>query len=138
MMGQRLKDASFMWTGKIAEGRKHLDQAIVLCNRANGSLATHIGKDYCVAALAERSFSLWLLGYPEARGSNLIPASSASRLTAGAFGFFTFSQQSARLEPSRAKVSERCARVGLSRVDRAGGVGAPLSCALPPRPPHGQ
>jgi predicted ATPase len=41
-----------------------------------------------------------------------------------------------RATPSQ--VSEQCARVGLSRVDRACGVGAPLSCALRPRPWHGQ
>ena len=65
IMGQRLTGTSLMWTGDIPEGRTHLEQAIALCDNADSPLKTHIGKDYWVAALAERAFSLWLLGYPD-------------------------------------------------------------------------
>ena len=66
IMGQRLRGVSLMWTGHVREGRAHLDRAIGLCNHADEALATHIGKDFWVSALVERSFALWLLGYPDA------------------------------------------------------------------------
>jgi class 3 adenylate cyclase/predicted ATPase len=66
VMGHRLTGTSLMWTGDIPEGRAHLDRAIGICEQANGAPGTHIGKDYWVSALAERCFSLWLLGYPDA------------------------------------------------------------------------
>jgi class 3 adenylate cyclase/predicted ATPase len=66
VMGHRLTGTSLMWTGNIREGRAHLDRAIGLCDHADDALATHIGKDYWVAALADRSACLWILGYPEA------------------------------------------------------------------------
>jgi len=66
IMGQRLTGLSLMWIGNVREGRPHLDRAIELCNHADDALATHIGKDYWVSALVERSFALWLLGYPDA------------------------------------------------------------------------
>jgi len=66
IMGQRLTGVSLMWTGNVREGRPHLDRAIELCNHADDALATHVGKDYWVSALVERSFALWLLGYPDA------------------------------------------------------------------------
>jgi predicted ATPase len=65
MMGQRLTGTSLMWTGNVPEGRAHLERAIALCDHADAPLKAHTGKDYLVAALAERSFALWLLGYPD-------------------------------------------------------------------------
>jgi hypothetical protein len=58
---------SLLFTGDIAEGRAHLDQAIALYDPAeHRPLATRFGQDVRVAALSHRSFALCLLGYPEA------------------------------------------------------------------------
>jgi tetratricopeptide (TPR) repeat protein len=66
IMGHRLMGVSLMWTGDIAEGRTHFDQAIALCDHADRPLATGIAKDFWVSTLSERSLTLWTLGYPEA------------------------------------------------------------------------
>ncbi|MGO9331575.1 MAG: hypothetical protein ACLQJ0_26185, partial [Steroidobacteraceae bacterium] len=67
MIGHRLMGQSLLFTGDIAEGRAHLDQAIVLYDHAeHRSLATRFGQDVGVVALSFRSFALWFLGYPEA------------------------------------------------------------------------
>ena len=67
MIGHRLMGQSLLFTGDIAEGRAHLDQAIVLYDPAeHRSLATRFGQDVGVVALSFRSFALWFLGYPEA------------------------------------------------------------------------
>ena len=58
---------SLLYTGDIAEGRAHYDQAIALYDPAeHRPLATRFGQDVGVAILAYRSWALWLLGYPEA------------------------------------------------------------------------
>ena len=58
---------SLLFTGDIAEGRAHLDQAIALYDPAeHRPLATRFGQDSGVAILSFRSLALWLLGYPEA------------------------------------------------------------------------
>ena len=58
---------SLLFTGDIAEGRAHLDQAIALYDPAeHRPLATRFGQDFGVATLSFRSLALWLLGYPEA------------------------------------------------------------------------
>ncbi len=67
MIGHRLMGQSLLFTGDIAEGGAHLDQAIVLYDHAeHRSLATRFGQDVGVVALSFRSFALWFLGYPEA------------------------------------------------------------------------
>jgi predicted ATPase len=67
MIGHRLMGMSLLFTGDIAEGREHLDQAIALYDPAERRpLATRFGVDAGVAILSHRSFALWLLGYPEA------------------------------------------------------------------------
>jgi tetratricopeptide (TPR) repeat protein len=66
LMGHRLMGVSLMWTGDIAEGRTHFDQAIALCDHVDRPLATGIAKDYWVSTLSDRSLTLWTLGYPEA------------------------------------------------------------------------
>ncbi len=64
MTGHRL---TLLWTGNIAQGRAHYDQAIALYDPAeHRPLATRFGTDTAVAVLAFRSWALWLLGYPEA------------------------------------------------------------------------
>jgi predicted ATPase len=67
MIGHRLMGTSLMLTGDIAKGLAHLDQAIALYDPAeHRQLAMRFGIDSGVAALAYRSWVLWLLGYPEA------------------------------------------------------------------------
>ena len=67
MIGHRLMGTSLLFTGDIAEGRAHFDQAIALYDPAeHRPLATRFGQDAGVAILSYRSLALWLLGYPEA------------------------------------------------------------------------
>ena len=67
MIGHRIMGISLMFTGDIAEGRAHYDQALALYDPAeHRPLATRFGIDVRVAALSYRSSALWLLGYPEA------------------------------------------------------------------------
>ena len=67
MVGHRLMGMSLLFTGDIAEGRAHYDQAIALYDPAeHRPLATRFGQDIGVSILSFRSLALWLLGYPEA------------------------------------------------------------------------
>jgi class 3 adenylate cyclase/predicted ATPase len=67
MMGHRLMASSLVFTGDIAEGRAHYDQAIVLYEPLeHRPLATRFGQDIRVGILSFRSLALWVLGYPEA------------------------------------------------------------------------
>ena len=67
MVGHRLTGESLLFTGDIAGGRAHYDQAIALYNPAkHRPLATRFGQDVGVAILGRRSWALWLLGYPQA------------------------------------------------------------------------
>jgi class 3 adenylate cyclase/predicted ATPase len=67
MIGHRLMAIALLFTGRIAEGRAHCDQAIALYDPAeHRSLATQFGQDVRVAILSYRSKALWMLGYPEA------------------------------------------------------------------------
>jgi predicted ATPase len=67
MIGYRNMGMSLLYTGDIAEGREHYDQAIVLYDPGeHRSLATRFGQDVRVSVLSARSQALWLLGYPEA------------------------------------------------------------------------
>ena len=65
--GHRLMGISLLFTGDIAEGRRHFDQAIALYDPAeHRPLTTRFGQDVGVATLSNRSWALWLLGYPDA------------------------------------------------------------------------
>ena len=67
IIGHRLLGVSLMHTGDITEGRAHLNRANALYDPIeHRPLATRFGVDARVAILFYRSFSLWLLGYPEA------------------------------------------------------------------------
>jgi len=67
IIAHRLIASSLMLTGDIAEGRAHFDQTLALYDPVqHGPLATRFGQDVRVAALAYRSWTLWLLGYPQA------------------------------------------------------------------------
>lgn len=59
---------SLLFTGDIAAGRGHLDQAVALHDPAqHRALAMRsFGQDVGVVALSFRSFALWLLGFPDA------------------------------------------------------------------------
>src|SRR5262249_1726091 len=67
LIGHRIMGISLFWTGEIAEGRKHLDQAVALYQpREHRPFATRFGHDPGVAGLINRAFALWSLGYPKA------------------------------------------------------------------------
>ena len=66
-VGHRLIGVSLMLTGGIVESPAHFDQALALYDPAqHHSLETRFGQDFRVATLAYRSWTLWLLGYPQA------------------------------------------------------------------------
>jgi predicted ATPase len=67
MIGHRLMGTSLLCTGDIAEGRVHLDRAFALYDPVeHRPLATRFGVDIAVSALSYRSWTIWVLGYPEA------------------------------------------------------------------------
>jgi len=67
MIGHRLMGSSLTWTGDIAEGLTHFDQAIALYDPAeHRPLATRFGQDIAMVILSNRALALWLLGFPEA------------------------------------------------------------------------
>ena len=66
MIGHRLMGSSLQLTGDLAESRAHFDQALALYDPAkHRPLATRFGQDIGVSILMFRSYSVWLLGYPE-------------------------------------------------------------------------
>jgi class 3 adenylate cyclase/predicted ATPase len=80
MIGHRLMASSLLFTGDIAEGRTHYDQAIALYDPVeHRPLATRLGQDVRVAILSFRALSLWLLGYPEAALADLAQAVKYAR-----------------------------------------------------------
>jgi class 3 adenylate cyclase/predicted ATPase len=67
MIGHRLMGTSLLCTGQLAQGRAHLDQAIVLYDPVNHrALTTRFGQDTRVGAFWYRSSAQWALGYPDA------------------------------------------------------------------------
>jgi predicted ATPase len=67
MIGHRIMGTSLMFTGDLLQGRAYLDQAIALYDPAEHSrLTMGFGIDHLVAALTNRSLTLWMLGYSEA------------------------------------------------------------------------
>ena len=67
MIGHRLTGNSLLLTGEPSEGRAHFDQALALYDpTAHRPLAARFGQDIRVAILCNRSWALWLLGYPNA------------------------------------------------------------------------
>jgi len=72
LMAHRFMGISLLYTGDIAEGRTHLEQAIALYDAAeHRPLATRFGLDAGVHALSYRSWALWMLGYPDAALADL-------------------------------------------------------------------
>ena len=67
LVGHRLMGNASLFTGEVAEGRAHYDQTMRLYDPAeHRPLAARFGYDVGVANLGNRSWALWLLGYPEA------------------------------------------------------------------------
>ena len=67
LVAHRLMGSSLSTTGDLVEGAKHLDKATALYDRAEHSpLATRFGQDVGVVTLSWRSWTAWVLGYPEA------------------------------------------------------------------------
>jgi predicted ATPase len=66
MIGHRLMGMALVFKGEFARARIHFDRAITLYDpAAHRPLAALFGQDNNVAALTLRSWSLWLLGYPD-------------------------------------------------------------------------
>ena len=67
LIGHRVMGISLLWTGEVAEARRHLDQAVTLYQPPeHRPFATRFGHDPGVAGLSYRAFALWLLGHPKA------------------------------------------------------------------------
>ncbi len=82
MVGHRQMGAALSYTGEIARGRAHFDQALILYNPAeHRGLVTRFGSDVRVTSLFQRSLSLWLLGHPDAALIDAADALSDSRET---------------------------------------------------------
>jgi len=80
MVGHRLMGATMVFTGNVAEGRAHYDQAIALYDPAeHRPLALRFGQDVGVTILSFRSQALWFLGYPEAAHTDAEHALQAAR-----------------------------------------------------------
>src|SRR5262249_62107855 len=58
---------SLATTGDIATGRSHFDRALALYDPAeHRALATRFSVDAAMSILSYRSWTIWVLGYPEA------------------------------------------------------------------------
>ena len=80
MIGHRLMGQSLLYTGDVMRGCAHYDDAIALYDPAqHRPLATRFGQDVGAAILCYRSFALWLLGYPEAAGRDIVRALKDAR-----------------------------------------------------------
>ena len=67
LIAHRIMGISLLCTGDIRAGRTHLDQAMALYDPAeHRSLATRFSLDARQSILSYRSWTLWVLGYPEA------------------------------------------------------------------------
>jgi predicted ATPase len=65
MVGHRLMGMSLLQTGDISVGRAHFDRAIALYDPTqHRRLATRFGGDSGVSILSNRSWALWIMGYP--------------------------------------------------------------------------
>jgi len=67
MVGHRNMGVSLACTGNPAQGREHYDRALSMYDPAvHREFATRFTADIRVATLVFRSWTLWLLGYPDA------------------------------------------------------------------------
>jgi predicted ATPase len=80
LIAHRIMGISLLIGGEIATGRADLDRAIALYDpTAHRELASRFGVDARVSILCNRSWALWLLGYPEAALADVDQAVEASR-----------------------------------------------------------
>jgi predicted ATPase len=67
LIAHRIMGISLATTGDIAKGRAHFDRAVALYDPAeHRALATRFSVDAAVSILSYRSWTIWVLGYPEA------------------------------------------------------------------------
>ena len=67
LIAHRIMGISLLCTGDVRAGRTHLDQAIALYDPAeHRALASRFSVDARQSILSYRSWTLWVLGYPEA------------------------------------------------------------------------
>jgi class 3 adenylate cyclase/predicted ATPase len=67
LIAHRIMGISLMCTGNVAQARTHLDSAITRYDPPeHRPLAVRFGHDSRVAVLSYRSWTLWMLGYPDA------------------------------------------------------------------------
>jgi predicted ATPase/class 3 adenylate cyclase len=80
LIAHRIMGYSSLMGGEIATGRAHLDRAIGLYDpTVHRALVTRVSVDARVAILANRSWTLWLLGYPQAALADVDQAVAAAR-----------------------------------------------------------
>jgi predicted ATPase len=81
MIGHRLMGTSLLMTGRFAEAKTHLDQAIALYDPTeHRRLALRFGQDVRECALSLRSLALWILGYPDAACADAEAAINEARV----------------------------------------------------------
>jgi len=67
MIRHHIMGDSLLFRGNLTEARAHFDQAVTLYAASeHRPLAMRFGQDVRVAVLSFRSWTLWLLGYPDA------------------------------------------------------------------------
>ena len=67
LIAHRIMGISLATTGHIARGRAHFDRAFALYDPAeHRALATRFSVDAAMSILSYRSWTIWVLGYPEA------------------------------------------------------------------------
>ena len=67
LIAHRIMGISLATTGDIATGRAHFDRALALYDPAeHRALATRFSVDAAMSILSYRSWTIWVLGYPEA------------------------------------------------------------------------
>jgi class 3 adenylate cyclase/predicted ATPase len=67
MIGHYIMGDSLLFRGNLTEARAHFDEAVTLYAASeHRPLAMRFGQDVRVAVLSFRSWTLWLLGYPDA------------------------------------------------------------------------
>jgi class 3 adenylate cyclase/predicted ATPase len=80
LIAHRIMGYSSLMGGEIATGRAHIDRAIALYEpTVHRALATRFSVDARVAILCNRSWALWLLGYPQAALADVDQAVAAAR-----------------------------------------------------------
>jgi predicted ATPase len=82
LIGHRVMGHSLLKGGDFVQARKHYDKGIALYDPVeHRTLATRFGHDTGVAILSYRSWTLWLLGFPDAALRDAATAVEAARET---------------------------------------------------------